>query len=45
MDFVLTHDELNEHMESVGRTVPVMEMKIVGKDGKPCAAGNADFWH
>jgi acyl-CoA synthetase (AMP-forming)/AMP-acid ligase II len=45
MDFVLTHDELNEHMESVGRTVPVMEVKIVGKDGKSSAPGNpGEIW-
>jgi long-chain acyl-CoA synthetase len=45
MDFVLTHDELNEHMESVGRTVPVMEAKVVDKDGKRCASGNpGEIW-
>lgn len=41
MDFVLTHEELDEHMESVGRPVPVMEVKVIGEDGKPCASGES----
>ena len=39
MDFVLTHEELDEHMEAVGRRVPVVEVRVTGEDGSPCAPG------
>jgi acyl-CoA synthetase (AMP-forming)/AMP-acid ligase II len=39
MDFVLTHEEFDEHMKTVGRRVPVVEVQVTGKDGTPCAQG------
>jgi acyl-CoA synthetase (AMP-forming)/AMP-acid ligase II len=39
MDFVLTHEELDEHMETVGRPVPVVEVRVTDEDGSPCAPG------
>ena len=39
MDFVLTHEELDEHIETVGRPVPVVEVRVTSEDGSPCAPG------
>lgn len=39
MDFVLTHGELGDYMEAVGRPVPVVEVRITDENGNSCAPG------
>ncbi|MFP3927722.1 MAG: class I adenylate-forming enzyme family protein [Desulfobacteraceae bacterium] len=41
MDFVLTHEELQTHMETVGRPVPVVEVRVADNAGNPLPAGEA----
>ena len=36
LDFILEHEEMAENMDSVGRTVPIEEMRIVDRGGKDC---------
>jgi acyl-CoA synthetase (AMP-forming)/AMP-acid ligase II len=41
LDFILEHEEMAENMDSVGRTVPIEEVRIVDRGGKDCGPNRA----
>jgi long-chain acyl-CoA synthetase len=41
VDFVLTDQEMAQNLASVGRIVPIEEVRIADKQGKPCPTGVA----